>query len=117
MGIVLLIDLQARWNPNIKDSDVDNCHKNSGANHDGAGSPSVWYDDANTVDDNLKQELNLDAPKEDCRKVSPLYLSQPPSFDIRGQPTNGEIESETWASSACIRGGSRCEFTRSDHLQ
>jgi len=63
--IVLLTNLQTRWNPNIKNGNVDDCNENSRTDHDGTGSSSVGYDDANSVDDDLKQQLNLDAPKED----------------------------------------------------
>jgi len=62
---VLLTNLQTRWNPNIKNGNVDDCNENSRTDHDGTGSSSVGYDDANSVDDDLKQQLNLDAPKEE----------------------------------------------------
>ena len=61
---LLVIDLQPCWYPDVEDTDIDCRNENRRTNHDGPGSPSIRYDDADTIDDDLEQELDLDTPPE-----------------------------------------------------
>lgn len=68
-----MINLQAGRYPDVEYTDV-NCRDERGRrNHDHSSTFSIRHDDANTVNDDLQQELDLDTPPEQ----------------------NGEVESET----------------------
>jgi hypothetical protein len=64
-----MIDLQPRWYPYIEHADVYGCHKGRGGDHDHPRSPPIRYDDADAVDDDLQQELNLYTPEEEDGEV------------------------------------------------
>ena len=68
-----MIDLQAGRYPNVEHTDVDCCDERGRRNHNHSSTSPIRYDDANTVNDDLQQELDLDTPPEE----------------------NGEVESET----------------------
>jgi hypothetical protein len=87
--VVVAADLQARGNPDEEDADVDGSDEDGGRDHDVARASAVGYDDADAVDDDLEEELDLDAPPEDygwsvqCRVSVLMY-----------ELTNAEVETE-----------------------
>lgn len=52
--VVSVADLKACWDPNVEDTDVDCRNENSSGNHDASRVLAVWYDNTDTVDDDLQ---------------------------------------------------------------
>lgn len=59
---VTLIDLESRGKPNAIDRDVDACDQHGDTDFQIPGSYTIKHEDADPVDDNLEQELNLERP-------------------------------------------------------
>lgn len=57
-----MIDLQAGWNPDVEHTDVYCRDHSCGGNHDHLRAMSIWYDEANSVDDDLEEKLDLNTP-------------------------------------------------------
>ena len=76
-----MTDLQAGRYPNGEHTDIDCCDERGRPNHYHSSTLSVGNDDANTVDNDLQQQLDLDTPPEQ----------------------DGEVEGEAWLaiSRAC----------------
>jgi hypothetical protein len=64
--IILMVDLHAGWNPNVEHTDVDRSHQGRNDNHDQSGMTAIRYDETDSVDDDLKQQLDLDTPTRYC---------------------------------------------------
>jgi hypothetical protein len=58
--------LQAGRDPNVEDADVDCCDEDGGGDHDIAGAFAIWNDNADSVDDDLEEQLDLNTPPEYC---------------------------------------------------
>jgi hypothetical protein len=65
--MVPVVDLEARWDPDVEDTNVDRSNENGSGYHDLPRAPAVRHNDTDTIDDDLQQQLNLYAPpEEDC---------------------------------------------------
>jgi hypothetical protein len=53
-GSLLGADLQSCWYPDVEYADVDSSNEDRSANHDPLRSPSIRYNNTNTVDDDLQ---------------------------------------------------------------
>jgi hypothetical protein len=58
--------LQAGRYPNVEHADVDQSDNNGCTNHDVPRPLTVWDNNTDTVDDNLKKQLDLNTPPEHC---------------------------------------------------
>jgi hypothetical protein len=59
-----MTDLQSSRNPDVEHADVDGSHEYRRSNHDPPRQLAIRHNDADTVDDDLQQQLDLDTPPE-----------------------------------------------------
>ena len=59
-----MVDLQTSRNPNVEHADVDCSDEYGREDHDLSREFAVRNNDTDTVDDDLKEELDLDTPPE-----------------------------------------------------
>lgn len=53
--MIMVVDLETRWDPDIEDTDVDCGDENGSGNHDVPRALSIRHNDTDTVDDDLQQ--------------------------------------------------------------
>ena len=62
-------NLQPGWNPDGENADIDHCDYYCRTNHDGSGFVPRQGNNAHTIDDDLKEQLDLDTPPQQNGKV------------------------------------------------
>lgn len=88
-SVVPVGNLQTSGNPDVEHTDVDECDDYGSSDHDHPCFILVHGDDADTVDDDLKQKLHLDAPAEHLKELAAGHraredcFSRPKREDIR----------------------------------